>query len=83
MSLFGSLAKAVSSALGLGPSGPSPAQQAAQQAQMMSAQTNEQVRKKMEAAPVRAARRAKGGARGRESTIISGGQQIQSRTLLG
>lgn len=52
------------------------------QVKLLSAQGNEDVRKKMEA--MRANPRRRGRAtRGRDSTIITQGSEIQSRTLLG
>lgn len=60
------------------------AKKAAEQVKLMSAGANEDVRKKMAGAmgAAKSAKRSRS-ARGRDSTIIAAGSQIQSRTLLG
>ena len=60
-------------------------QQAAEAVKLVSAGQNEDIRRKMAEmrGAVRARRKGGGGARGRDSTIITQGAEIQSRTLLG
>lgn len=60
-------------------------QQAAEAVKMASAGANEDVRRKMAEmrGPMRMRRKGGAGSRGRDSTIITQGSEIQSRTLLG